>query len=149
VSAFVNFISTSLSVSAAVQVYLWPVLLYYFGSFPYINLAANIPLVPLSGLSLGLELVTLLVYPIALPLAIVVAEVNIVVITLILRLTLLFGTVAPIAIGVFPGYVIPVYFLAATAAIALLSKRREGERAAFNLMKNGAREKGLSSQRVN
>jgi ComEC/Rec2-related protein len=128
-SAAVKFLSTTLSVSAAVQVYLWPVLLYYFGSFPYVNLAANIPLVPLSGLSLGLELVTLLVYPVALPLAIVIAEVNTVVITLILRLTLLFGTVAPIFVEGFPGFVIPVYFLAATAVIALLPKRSEGGKA--------------------
>jgi ComEC/Rec2-related protein len=129
--ALVTFLSTSLAVSAAVQVYLWPVLLHYFGSFPYINLAANIPLVPLSGLSLGLELVTLIVYPVALPPAIVVAEVNAVVITLILRLTLFFGRVVPLAVGGFPGYVIPVYFLAATAAIALLSKKRAAEKFAL------------------
>jgi hypothetical protein len=119
----VKFLAVSISVSAAVQVYLWPVLLHYFGSFPYVNLAANLPLVPLSGVSLGLELATLIVYPFALPLAVVLAEANTVVITLILRLALLFGSVRPLAVEGFPGFVIPLYFAAATAAVALFRKR--------------------------
>lgn len=118
-----GFLATSVSMSLGVQVYMWPVLLVYFGSFPYINVLANIPLVPLSGLSLGLELLTLIAYPIYLPIAVIAAEVNTVVITLCLRLVMLFARFTPITVEGFPGFLLPPYFVAVTLGLLVLSKR--------------------------
>jgi len=121
-SALASFLSTSLAVSAAVQVYLWPVLLHYFGSFPTSTSPPTSPSSPFRGYRSGSSSSPDRL-PVRSSLAIVVAEVNAVVITLILRLTLLFGRVAP---SPSEGFRIrhTAYFIGATAAVALLLRRR-------------------------
>ena len=118
-----SFLAIPITVSICVQVYLLPVLFSFFGSFPYITVAANLPVVPLAGISLALEILYLALYPLFLPLAVIIAEVNIVVITMILRLTRFFSRVPPLMFDRFPMYLIPVYFLVITAGFWLLFQR--------------------------
>jgi len=120
-----SFLAASLSVSAGVQVYLLPVMLSFFGSFSYINIIANLPIVPLAGLSLALEILCLIFYSLFLPLAVIFAEVNIVIVAIILRLAHFFSRVPPITVQGVPIYIIPFYFLAVTAGIWLLFKRAD------------------------
>jgi competence protein ComEC len=118
------FLAVSLSVSLGIQIYLFPVMLSYFGTFSYINIVANLPIVPLTGLALALELLTLLVYPLFLPLAVVFAEVNLVVVTTILHLARFFSNVAPLRVAGFPRYMIIPYFVIVTVGILLLFRRK-------------------------
>lgn len=118
-----SFLAIPITVSICIQVYLLPVLFSFFGSFPYITVAANLPVVPLAGISLALEILYLALYPLFLPLAVIIAEVNIVVITMILRLTRFFSRVPPLMFDGFPLYLIPVYFLVITAGFWLLFQR--------------------------
>jgi competence protein ComEC len=117
------FLAGPLAVSTAVQVYIFPILLAYFGTFPYITIAANLPVVPLAGISLGLEMIYLAVYPVFLPLAVTVAETNLFVITTILRLNMFFSRVPPLLASGFPQYFIPVYFVFVTAAVFILVEK--------------------------
>ncbi len=113
-----------LAVSSAVQIYLFPVLLSYFGVFPYITIVANLPIVPLAGISLGLEMVYLALYPVFLPLAVIIAETNLFVISTILRLNMVFSRVPPLSVRGFPPYLIILYFILVTAVILFLTRKR-------------------------
>jgi len=119
-----DFLSISVSLSLGIQVYIIPVMLYFFGSFPYINIVANIPVVPLTGLSLSLEILYLLFYPIFLPLSIIIAEVNTFVITLIIMLADFFGRAPLLKYSGFPLWGIPSYLFFITVSIIVLSKKR-------------------------
>jgi competence protein ComEC len=118
-------IAGPLAVSSGVQIYLFPVLLSYFGVFPYITVVANLPIVPLAGISLGLEMIYLALYLVFLPLAVIIAETNLFVITTILRLNMVFSRVPPISVSSFPPYLIILYFALITAAIVLLTRKRQ------------------------
>jgi len=112
-----------LAVSLGVQIYLFPVLLSYFGVFPYITVVANLPIVPLAGISLGLEMTYLALYPVFLPLAVIIAETNLFVISTILRLNMVFSRVPTISVRGFPPYLIILYFALVTAVILLLTRK--------------------------
>jgi hypothetical protein len=112
-------------------------MLAFFGLFPYINLLANIPIVPLAGLSLALEICYLILYPIFMPLAVLVAESNLVVITIILKTASLCAAVPPLAVDGFPQAVIPFYWIILTLLFYLLFRRherREEQDAAANIV---------------
>jgi ComEC/Rec2-related protein len=118
-----QFISIPIALSVGIQVYLLPVMLSFFGSFSYITVIANLPIVPLAGLALALEIFTLLLYPVLLPASVIVAEVNIVVMSTIFRLAGLFARVPPFEVRTFPKILIPVYFLTLTGILVLLFYR--------------------------
>ena len=118
-------IARPLAVSSGVQIYLFPVLLSYFGVFPYITVVANLPIVPLAFMSLGLEMIYLALYPVFLPLAVILAETNLFVITTILRLNMVFSRVPPISVRSFPQYLIIIYFALVTAVILLLTGKHK------------------------
>ena len=86
---------------------------------------ANIPIVPLTGLALALEMLTLLLYPLFLPVAIIFAEVNLVVVATILHLARIFSKVAPLRVAGFPRYIVPLYFVIVTVGIIVLFKRKQ------------------------
>jgi ComEC/Rec2-related protein len=121
-----RFLAMPLALTAGIQLYLLPIMLSFFGSFAYINIVANLPVVPLAGISLALEILTLLFYPLFLPLAIIFAEVNIVVVSTILRLADLFARVPPITVGWCPQFFIPIYFLLITVGVCFVFKRNGG-----------------------
>jgi ComEC/Rec2-related protein len=114
-----RFLAGSLSATLAVQLFIFPVLACYFGSFPYVNLAANLVIVPLTGASLGTGLLTLLVYPVALPAAVLLAEVNAVLIAAMVHSARLFALAPPLHIAGFPAFLIPPWVAVAAAACAL------------------------------
>ena len=118
-------IAGPLAVSAGVQIYLFPVLLSYFGVFPYITVVANLPIVPLAGISLGLEMIYLALYPVFLPLAVIIAETNLFVITTILKLNMVFSRVPPISVSSFPQYLIIIYFVLVTAVVYVITGKRK------------------------
>jgi hypothetical protein len=97
----------------------------FFGTFAYVNVIANLPIVPLTGISLALGVLTLVLYTVFLPLAVIVAEVNTVVIATIVRLAALFARIPPLRIGAFPMQLIPVY-LACVTVLLWLGMRRWG-----------------------
>jgi ComEC/Rec2-related protein len=133
----VDYLVSLLLVSFSVQLYILPVMLAFFGLFPYINLLANIPIVPLAGLSLALEICYLILYPIFMPLAVLVAESNLVVITIILKTASLCAAVPPLAVDGFPQEVIPFYWIILTLLFYLLFRRherREEQDAAANIV---------------
>ena len=117
------FFASSLAASVGVQVYIFPVMLSFFGSFPYINILANIPIVPLAGLSLALEICYLLLYPVLLPVAVILSETNLVVITMILRIASLCARVPPLTVERFPPVLIPIYLVAVTMLFLVLFGR--------------------------
>jgi competence protein ComEC len=121
--ALPSFVASSVAASVGVQVYILPVMLSFFGSFPYINILANIPIVPLAALSLALEICCLLLYPVLLPLAAIIAESNLAVITMILRIAALCARVPPITVNRFPPALIPIYFVVVTVLLLLLFRR--------------------------
>jgi ComEC/Rec2-related protein len=121
--ALPSFVAVPLAVSFGVQLYLLPVMLAFFGSFSYITVFANLPIVPLAGLALILEILTVLLYPLFMPAAVLVSEVNIVVITTIFRLAGFFARVPPVTVGSFPKVFIPVYFALLTGGLWLLLYR--------------------------
>ena len=121
----IDYLLSLAFVSLSVQLYILPVMLSFFGHFPYINILANIPIVPLAGLSLALEICCLLLYPVFMPLAVLVAESNLVVITLILRIASLCAAVPPLAVDGFPPAVIPFYWTGLTLLLFLLFRRYE------------------------
>jgi ComEC/Rec2-related protein len=108
-----------ITVTLAVQLFLFPVMTGFFGEFAYVNLIANIPIVPLTGLSLALDLLLLLLYPMALPLAVVLAETNTLVIVLIMRLAAFIANAPPLAVS-FPRGLIPVYLAGMTVLVLWL-----------------------------
>lgn len=118
--ALPSFIAVPLALSIGVQMYLLPVMLSFFGIFSYITVFANLPIVPLAGLVLALEILTLLFYPFALPAAVLLSEVNIVVISTIIRIARFFARVPPVAVNRFPGALIVLYFAGLTAILWLL-----------------------------
>jgi len=120
-----KFLAGSLSASLAVQIYILPVMLYFFNGFAYINILANIPIVPLAGLSIALEVLYLILYPIFLPLSIIVSEVNLVVITLIIRIANFFSRTPMIEVGNFSFWIIPFYFAFITILMFLIFKKRD------------------------
>ncbi len=120
-----GFLAGSLAASAAVQVYIFPVMTAFFQEFPYINIVANIPIVPLAGISLALEAVTLVLYPVILPASLLLAEVNTVVISTMFRLARLFAGVPPMSIPRFPAAVIPLYLLAVSVLLLPIVVRKE------------------------
>jgi ComEC/Rec2-related protein len=122
--ALPSFIAVPLALSVGVQVYLLPVMLSFFGIFSYITVFANLPIVPLAGLALALEILTLLFYPLALPAAVLLSEVNILVISTIIRLARFFARVPPLAVSRFPGELIVLYFVGLTAVLWLLLEGR-------------------------
>ncbi|UCB46598.1 MAG: ComEC/Rec2 family competence protein [Spirochaetota bacterium] len=119
------FVASSVSATLGVQIYILPVMLSFFGSFPYINILANLPIVPLTGFALALEIISLMVYPIFLPLAVVISEVTLAVITLILRIATLCARVPPLTAVRFPPILIPLYFIAVTVLFLILFQRLE------------------------
>jgi competence protein ComEC len=119
------YLSASISVTIAVQLFIFPIMAAYFESFPYINLIANLPIVPLTGISLALGVITLVLYPIWLPLAVITAEVNTVVIATIARLAKLFSWVPPLRLSHFPAQLIGPYLLAVTVGLWLLIRNAE------------------------
>jgi competence protein ComEC len=119
------YLSASISVTIAVQLFIFPIMAAYFESFPYINLIANLPIVPLTGISLALGVITLVLYPIWLPLAVITAEVNTVVIATIARLAKLFSRVPPLRLSHFPAQLIGPYLLAITVGLWLLIRKAE------------------------
>jgi len=120
-----SFFAASLSTSLAVQLYIFPVMVSFFQNFAYVNIIANIPIVSLTGVSLALEVVTLVFYPLALPLAVITAEVNTVVIAMIVRCARLFARVPPLMINNFPQQCIPFYLIAVTVGVLFILKRTE------------------------
>jgi ComEC/Rec2-related protein len=123
-----GFVAGSLAVTLSVQLFIFPVMASFFGSFAWINVVANLPIVPLAGVSLGLGVLTLLLYHLFLPLAVITAEVNTVVITSIARLADLFSRIPPLRIASFPPWLIPVYLLSVTVLLSLLIQRLQGTR---------------------
>ena len=117
-----RYLSGSIAVTLSVQLFIFPVMIAYFGTFAYINLIANLPIVPLTGLSLALGVLTLLFYPFFFPLAVIFAEVNTVVIAAATRLAAFFAHVPPLQVGGFPLYMVPVYLLLVTFALWLLKR---------------------------
>jgi competence protein ComEC len=120
-----SFIASSLSATLAVQVYILPVMLSFFGSFPYINILANLPIIPLTGLALAVEILGLILYPIFLPLAVVISEVTLAVITLILRIAAVCARVPPVTAARFSPVVIPFYFVGVTGLFIFLFQKLE------------------------
>jgi ComEC/Rec2-related protein len=110
-------LSAPVAVSVGIQLYLAPVMLVFFGSFSYINVVANLPIVPLTGLVLALEIITLLFYPVALPIAVIVSEVNIVVVATILRTAGFFARMPPFTISGMPPFIVPLYLAGVTAVV--------------------------------
>ncbi len=119
------FLSASISVTVAVQLFIFPIMATYFESFPYINLIANLPIVPLAGIALALGVITLVLYPLWLPLAVITAEVNTVVIATIARLAKLFSQVPPLRVSNFPAQLIGPYLLAVTVGLWLFIRKSE------------------------
>jgi competence protein ComEC len=112
-----SVLSAPVAVSAGIQLYLAPVMLFFFGSFSYINIVANLPIVPLTGLALALEILTLLTYPVSLPLAVIFSEVNTVVVATILRAAGFFARVPPITVSRMPLFAVPLSLLVLTASV--------------------------------
>jgi len=119
-SFMTGYLSASISLSFGIQLYIIPVMLYFFGAFPYINIIANIPVVPLAGLSLALEILYLLFYLIFLPFSVLTAEVNTLVVTLIIRLASFFGQAPLLRFSGFPLWGIPLYLFAITMGFLIL-----------------------------
>jgi competence protein ComEC len=117
-----RYLAGSVAVTLSVQLFIFPVMAAYFGTFSYINLVANLPIVPRTGFSLALGVLTLLFYPLFLPLAVIIAEVNTVVIATIARLAAFFSYVKPLRIEGFPMQVLPVYLLFVVFGLWLLKK---------------------------
>ncbi len=124
--ALPSVLSAPVAVSVGIQIYLAPVLLTFFGSFSYINVVANLPIVPLTGLVLALEILTLLFYPVALPLAVIVSEVNTVAVATILRTAGFFARVPPLTAGQMPPYVVPLYLAGVTAVVHYVFRSTTG-----------------------
>jgi ComEC/Rec2-related protein len=120
-----KFIAGSIAVTLSVQLFMFPILSSYFGSFAYINVLANLPIVPLTGISLALGVLTLMMYPLFLPLAVIVAEVNTVVISSIARLARFFALVPPLRLDGFPKQLIPLYLAGITIGLWLIRRRVE------------------------
>lgn len=120
-----SFLAVSLATSLAVQIYLFPVMMLFFNSFPWINLLANIPIVPLAGASLAVEVFTLTLYPLFLPLGIITAEFNSVVISTIVRLAYIFGRVPPFEFNGFGGWMVVVYLGSVTLGILILLRKAD------------------------
>jgi len=120
-----GFLAGSIAASAAVQVYIFPVMTAFFQEFPYINIIANIPIVPLAGVSLALEAATLVLYPVILPASLLLAEVNTVVIATMFRLARLFAGVPTISIPSFPAAFIPLYLLAVSILLLPMAVRKD------------------------
>jgi ComEC/Rec2-related protein len=118
-----TFLSASISVTLAVQLFIFPIMAAYFEGFPYINLIANLPVVPLSGIALALDVITLVLYPMWLPLAVITAEVNTVVIATIVRLAKLFAWVPPLSVSNFPAFLIGPYMVAVTVVLWLIMRK--------------------------
>ncbi|MFW6181050.1 MAG: ComEC/Rec2 family competence protein [Spirochaetota bacterium] len=115
-----RFLAGSLSTTMAVQLFIFPVLASFFGSFPYVNLAANLLIVPLTGASLGTGILTLLAYPLFLPAAVLLAEVNAALIAAMVHCARLFALVPPLQVAAFPPALVPPYLAAVAAACVLL-----------------------------
>jgi competence protein ComEC len=111
------FAAGALSVSMAVQPFIFPVMAGYFGSYSYINVAANLPIVPLTGFSLALGVLELVLYPVFLPLSVLTAEVNTVVITTIARIAQFFSHAPPLNTASFPVTLIPLYLVLVTVGL--------------------------------
>ncbi|MFW6137751.1 MAG: ComEC/Rec2 family competence protein [Spirochaetota bacterium] len=118
------FLAGPVSVTLAAQIYLFPVMMAYFGRFAYVNLAANLPIVPLAGLSFMLQTAYLIFYPVFLPLAKIFAEVNLVVISALIRLAEFFSRVPVLEMQNFPRFLIPIYVVAVTWLFWLLFKKQ-------------------------
>ena len=117
-----RYLAGSIAVTLSVQLFIFPVMAAYFGTFSYINLIANLPIVPITGVSLALGVLTLLFYPLFLPLAVIIAEVNTVVIATIARLAMFFSYVPPLRVEGFPMQIVPVYLLFVVFGLWLLKK---------------------------
>jgi hypothetical protein len=118
-----RFIAGSIAVTLSVQLFMFPVLISYFGSFAYINVLANLPIVPLTGISLALGVLTLIMYPLFLPLAVIVAEVNTAIISSIARLARFFALVPPLRLDAFPKQLIPLYLAGVTIGLWLIRRK--------------------------
>ncbi len=117
-------LSAPVAVSAGIQLYLAPVMLVFFGSFSYINVVANLPIVPLTGFALALEILTLLAYPVSLPLAVIFAEVNTVVVATILRAADFFARVPPVTVSRMPIFSVPLSLLVLTVFVYYIFRSR-------------------------
>ncbi len=121
-----GFLAGSIAASAAVQVYIFPVMTAFFREFPYINIIANVPIVPLAGVSLALEASALILYPVIPPASLLLSEVNTVVIATMFRLARLFAGVPPITIPHFPAALVPLYLLTVTLLLLPIVQKGKG-----------------------
>ena len=126
-----SYVASSLSATLGVQIYILPVMLSFFGSFPYINIIANLPIIPFTGFALALEILSLILYPIFLPLAVVISEVTLAVTTLILRIAVVCARVQPLTAARFPPILIPLYFIGVTGLFAFIFQWLEKRERAF------------------
>jgi len=124
--ALPSALSAPVAVSMGIQLYLAPVMLVFFGSFSYINIAANLPIVPLTGLALALEILILLAYPVSLPLAVIFAEANTVVVATILRAAGFFARVPPVKVSRMPIFAVPLSLMVVTAFVQCVFRSRRG-----------------------
>ncbi len=115
-----GFLAGSIAVTLSVQLFILPVMISYFGTFSYVNVIANLPIVPLTGVSLALGVFTLVLYPLFLPLAVLTAEANTAVIATITRLAALFSYVPPLKLRGFPLQLVPLYLVCITFGLWLL-----------------------------
>jgi competence protein ComEC len=120
-----RFLAGSIAVTLSVQLFIFPVMASYFGTFSYINVIANLPIVPLTGVSLALGVLTLVFYPLFLPLAVLTAEVNTAVIATITRLAVLFSYAPPLQIQGFPLQLVPVYLVPVTLGLWFLLRYKK------------------------
>ena len=108
---FLNqYISGLLSSTLSVQVFIMPVMFYFFGEYAISNVIANLFLIPLVGLNLGLEILVLAVYPISIVLAGIISEVVTLIVTIIIYISYFFSGFPLIRIMFFPGFALITYF---------------------------------------
>ena len=120
-------LSDLISMSIAASIYTFPILVSYFGSFPYISVIANIAVIPLTALILVLSIFMIVTYPIFMPLSILIAYLNSFFISLLFSINVAFSYVPSISfnfkaidnMGVF------IYYGIITFLVYYFVKRRE------------------------
>lgn len=106
-----RYLSGLFSSTLSVQVFLIPVMLYFFEEYAISNIVANLFIVPLMGLNLGFEILLLAIYPISLFLANIIAEIVTMIVTGIIYISYLFSKPPQIKVENFPGYGVILYFV--------------------------------------
>lgn len=121
-----GYLTILISMSLAASIYTFPIMIAYFGKFSYVSIIANVAIIPITAIILLLSVITIVIYPVFLPLSILVAQLDAFFVSLLFMLNAVFSYVRPISFRFnVPGNLVIFAYFSIVTFLAYYFRRRK------------------------